>query len=463
MQRAAPVLMESTTSQSVDGDDEEVRFSMLDTTISRRNMVKAGVGAALGATAATTATTRRMKAAPRRQEEVQLTFAGIKMFGPDQIAALLSDFEAANPGITVQYIELPTPNNSTEVHTYLVNSLNAKNGEPDVFTQDCIWIPEFGGAGLALALDDFITDDDKAEYYPGLIENCTWDGKTVAWPWFVDGGFLYYRADLLDKHELAPPQSWDELVAAAQEIVANEGNPELQGFLWQAKQAEVLVCDWVEFLGSAGGSTLDGLEVTINNEAGNQALQFMHDLIYDVKITPEAVLTYDEEPSRIPFTSGNGVFLRNWSYVYNLAQDPEQSSVVDQVQFQPLPHFPDGKSTACLGGYQFGLNASSKHPEEAFKLMQFLSSEESQKRYALEIAVAPTRPAVYEDPELQEKNPFLVGLKEVFVGSTARPIHPGYPQMSLAIQSGLSGALANQMEVQEALDDIAQQLTDIIG
>jgi multiple sugar transport system substrate-binding protein len=437
---------------------------MLETMISRRNMIKTGAGAALGATAGISAATRtRTSAAVRRQEGVQLTFAGIKMFGPDQIAAVLSDFEAANPGITVEYIELPTPNNSTEVHTYLVNSLNAKNGEPDVFTQDCIWIPEFGGAGLALPLDEFVTEEDKGEYYPGLIENCTWDGKTVAWPWFVDGGFLYYRSDLLDKHGFEAPESWDELVAATQEIVAKEGNPELQGFLWQAKQAEVLVCDWVEFLGSAGGSTLTGLDVTINNEAGNKALQFMHDLIYELKITPEAVLTYDEEPSRQPFTSGNAVFLRNWSYVYNIAQDPAESKVVDQVQFKPLPHFPEGKSSAALGGYQFGVNASSKHPEEAFKLVEFLSSPESQKRYALEIAVAPTRPAVYDDPELKEKNPFLVSLKDVFTGSTARPIHPAYPQMSLAIQSGLSSALANQMSVQEALDSIAQQLTDIVG
>jgi multiple sugar transport system substrate-binding protein len=192
-------------------------------------------------------------------------------------------------------------------------------------------------------------------------------------------------------------------------------------------------------------------------------LQFMHDLIYELQITPEAVLTYDEEPSRQPFTSGNAVFLRNWSYVYNIAQDPAESKVVDQVAFAPLPHFPEGQSTAALGGYQFGVNASSKHPEEAFKLVEFLSSEASQKRYALEIAVAPTRPAVYDDPELQEKNPFMDGWKEVCTGSTARPIHPAYPQMSLAMQSGLSAALANQKGVQEALDEIAQQITDIVG
>jgi len=73
-----------------------------DTTISRRTMVKAGVGAALGATVATTAgTQRRAYASVRRQDEVKLTFAGIKMFGPEQLASLLADFEAANPGIKV--------------------------------------------------------------------------------------------------------------------------------------------------------------------------------------------------------------------------------------------------------------------------------------------------------------------------------------------------------------------------
>ena len=433
------------------------------TRLSRRSVVKAGVGAAVGTTALHLGA-RRAPAMIRRQGEVNLTFAAIKTFGPDYIAEILGQFADENPGMKVEYIELPTPNNSTEVHTYLVNSLNARNGEPDVFTQDCIWIPEFGAAGLALPLDDFVTDEDKAAYFPGLIENCTWDGKIVAWPWMVDGGFMFYRKDLLEKYELEVPATWDDLISAAKTVVDGEGNPDLQGFLWQGKQAEVLVCDWVEFLGSAGGSTLDGTTVTINNEAGAKALQLMVDLIYDAKVTPEAVLTYDEEPSRIPFTSGEAVFLRNWSYAYGLSQDTAESKVVDQVGYAPLPHFADGKSASCLGGYQYGVNASSKNPEAAYKLVQFLSSEATQLKSTLTPgANAPTRVAVYDAPELKEYNPFMASLKDIFVNATPRPIHPAYPQMSLAMQSGLSAALANQMEVQAALDSIAQQLTDIIG
>ena len=189
----------------------------------------------------------------------------------------------------------------------------------------------------------------------------------------------------------------------------------------------------------------------------------MQDLIYEHRITPEAVLTYDEEPSRLPFTSGNGVFLRNWSYVYDIAQDPAQSSIVDKVGYKPLPHFPEGQSAAALGGYQFGLNAASKHPEQAWELLKFLSGADAQKSLALQIGFAPTRTAVYDDPELKAQNPFMVGLKDVFVGATPRPVHPTYPQMSLAIQSAISGALTNRTPAEEALNDLAEELEAIVG
>jgi multiple sugar transport system substrate-binding protein len=180
-------------------------------------------------------------------------------------------------------------------------------------------------------------------------------------------------------------------------------------------------------------------------------------------VTPQAVLTYDEEPSRRPFTSGDAVFLRNWSYAYALAQNPDESKVVGKVGYEPLPHFPDGKSASCLGGYQFGLNASSKHPDEAWKLLSFLSGPDAQKTLALKVGVAPTRQAIYDDADLKKQNPFMVGLKEVFIGATPRPVNPSYPQISLAIQSALSTALTNQTPAKDALDSLASDLEGIVG
>jgi multiple sugar transport system substrate-binding protein len=76
--------------------------------------------------------------------------------------------------VHVTYIELPPPSASTEVHQALVQQLARRSGTPDVFTQDIIWIAEFAAAGWAMPLDDVIDDATKAEYFPGIIDGCTW-------------------------------------------------------------------------------------------------------------------------------------------------------------------------------------------------------------------------------------------------------------------------------------------------
>src|SRR5260370_1053966 len=83
----------------------------------------------------------------------------------------------------------------------------------------------------------------------------------------------YYRTDLLQEIGAAAPQTWPELVDAAQKIQA-AGKAKF-GFLWQGKQAEVLVCDLVEFVASNGGGILgpDGKSVRIADPQAIEAVQ----------------------------------------------------------------------------------------------------------------------------------------------------------------------------------------------
>ncbi|MFN3461969.1 MAG: extracellular solute-binding protein, partial [Oceanibaculum sp.] len=54
--------------------------------------------------------------------------------------------------------------------------------------------------------------------FPNLIANDTVDGKLVALPWWTDAGVLFYRRDLLEKHDFEPPETWDELTAIARTV-----------------------------------------------------------------------------------------------------------------------------------------------------------------------------------------------------------------------------------------------------
>ncbi|GAB3958520.1 ABC transporter substrate-binding protein [Actinoallomurus acanthiterrae] len=425
--------------------------------IPRRGFLRFG-GLALGAAAAAPVLSACGKSAAGGSSSgrTELTFASAKFYGKSNLGQIVEQFNNSQSKIHVTYRELPPPSSSTEVHQQLVQTVGRGDGSVDVFTQDIIWISEFAGAGWALPLDEYIGASERAQYFPGVVQACTWQGKLTALPWFVDSGMLYYRKDLLDKANLKVPTTWDQLVSAAQSL--KSGGKTQFGFLWQGKQAEVLVCDLVEFVGSAGGSILgpDGKTVSIADPPAVKAVQFMYDTMNRLAITPKDVLSWDEEPSRRPFTAGQAAFMRNWSYAYAIAQDPQQSHVVDKVGVAPLPAFPGGKSSACLGGYQFGVSASSKHKEAAVEFVKWMSSPATQLKFATEVGLAP-RPAVFAEPALAKANPFMVKLKDVFTGGTPRPVTPKYPQVTLALQSGVSKALTGG-DVQGSLQSVKSEL-----
>ena len=68
--------------------------------------------------------------------------------------------------------------------------------------------------------------------------------RVWALPWNMNVGLLYYRADLLARHGLAPPRTWDGARARRSGASAPpSGIPRLDGVLWQGKQYEGLMCN----------------------------------------------------------------------------------------------------------------------------------------------------------------------------------------------------------------------------
>jgi multiple sugar transport system substrate-binding protein len=359
----------------------------------------------------------------------QINFVTAKFESKTSMQTFVDAYNKSQGTYEVVVRELPPPSSSTEVHQQLVQQLGSSGGGVDVFTQDVIWIAEFASAGWAMDLSKEFSDADKKVFFSGLVDACTYDGKFSALPFYLDAGSLYYRTDLLKAHGFEVPATWADLTQQAQALTKAGTNI---GFSWQAKQAEVLVCDLVEFIGSAGGSILgpDGTTVMIAEQPATEAVQFMHDTMNSLKISPKNVLSWDEEPSRQPFTAGTAAFLRQWSYVWGVSQDATQSKVVGKVGVAPLPHFPGGKSAACLGGYQLGIAESSKNKDGALEFVRWMTSEAQQLKYAEQFGSAPALQAAYDSAELKQTQPAMVQLKATFQGGTPRPVTPKYPQVS---------------------------------
>ncbi len=389
-----------------------------------------------------------------------INFVTAKFESTTSMQQFVDPYNTSQSNYKVVVRELPPPSSSTEVHQQLAQQLGSSSGAVDVFTQDVIWIAEFASAGWSMDLSSEFNDNDRSAFFSGLVDACTYDGKFVAVPFYLDAGQLYYRKDLLSGNNLVVPTTWDSLTQSAQTLM-KKGTK--LGFLWQGKQAEVLVCNLVEFVGSAGGAILgpDSKTVMIADPPAVTAVQFMYDTMNGLGITPKGVLSWDEEPSRKPFTAGQAAFLRQWSYVWGVSQDKAQSDVVGKVGVAPLPHFPGGKSTACLGGYQLGVSQNSQNKDGAVDFVRWMTSEGTQLKYAEQFGSAPAVEAAYDSAQLKKTQPSMVALKTTFQGGTPRPVTPKYPQVSLALQSAISGAITSG-DVETTLKNLKSQIEGIV-
>ena len=92
---------------------------------------------------------------------------------------------------------------------------------------------------------------------------------------------------------------------------------------------------------------------------------------------------YLEEDVRRVFSSGQAAFALNWTYMYNLANDPKESKIAGKVGMVPAPGIA-GKleASAVNGSMGLGITAASKHPDEAWKYILAMTSQETQDKYA---------------------------------------------------------------------------------
>jgi multiple sugar transport system substrate-binding protein len=221
----------------------------------------------------------------------------------------------------------------------------------------------------------------------------------------------------------------------------------------------------MEFILSNGGYIIDPQtnKVGLTTKASIEAVRFVRDHIIG-KIAPRGVLTYQEPESLDIFVQGKVVFHRNWPYAWSVSNNPDKSKIVGKVGVTRLPHFPGGRSYSTLGGWQVGISSFSEHKEEAWLFAKFLTSPEIQKLIALKASKAPSRKALYDDPDILKINPQFKEMKDVFLTAFPRPRSPLYPAISNVLQRYFSKVLSDpQSDILKEAEEATRQIEEIIS
>ena len=364
---------------------------------------------------------------------------------------IVAAFEAAYPAIRVELVEGPAATNARE--TMYATAFMAGDATYDVVYMDVIWVPKFASSGWLLPLDDRLPVEARGDFLPGDIRAGVFNGRLYRVPMRSDAGMLYYRKDLVDR----PPETFDELVALARK---HANPPDRWGFVFQGRQYEGLTCAFLEILWGHGGDVLDAEgRVVLDSPEAVRALTWLAGLIKTV--SPESVITYQEEEARAAFQEGHAVFMRNWPYAWTKAQQ-EGSPVRGNVGIVPMVHAPGASSAATLGGWGFGIAASTRHPDAAWTFVRYASSAESMRILNRHNGAIPARRALFDDPEILKAHPHYGDLLKVLLSARPRPVHPRYAEMSDVIQTRVSSALVGKETPGEAVRAAAAAIRGIL-
>lgn len=372
---------------------------------------------------------------------------------------IVAAFNREHQDIQVAMLEGPTATDQLE--SLYTTSFLLGDSPYDLVDLDISWLPKFAAAGWLLDISNRLTPTERAAFLSPDLEGGLFQNKLYRLPTYTGAGLLYYRQDLLAQAGLNPPQTFAELMAAARTL-QNQHRVEW-GYLWQGKQYEGLSAMFVEILAGFGGYWVkpDTLAVGLDQSEAIQAVEFLRQTI-TTGISPPGVTTYAEEDSRRLFQAGKALFLRNWPYVYPLANSAD-SPIRGQFAIQPMVHQPNQPPGACQGGWGLGIAQGTRHPEAAWQVLRYLTSEAAQKQFSLATGKMPSRKALYQDADILAQFPYFADLYPVIEQAVLRPAITQYAQASDILQRYLSAALTGRLTAHEAMHRASQETRRLLG
>jgi multiple sugar transport system substrate-binding protein len=297
---------------------------------------------------------------------------------------------------------------------------------------------------------------------PAYAQSNVVNGQLAALPGHADAMFLYYRKDLLARHGLPEPRTWEELAATARRIQLAENQPQLQGLSIQGAPIEGTVCTFLLPYWSQGKSLQDAQgRLTLDRPAAVNGFRQWLSMV-DAGVVKRNVAEVRTGDTVNEFKAGQAIFAINWSWAWDRFGRDADSRVKGKVGVMQLPAMANGQAVTCVGGWQWAVSAFSRQKVEAAQVVQYLSSLESSRFLAIHAAFLPTYQALYADPQVLRAVPWFADVGSVMTAGRSRPISPDYAQVSDAIRNTTSAVLARTKTPEEGVAQIHSRLARVL-
>jgi len=364
-------------------------------------------------------------------------------------------FEAAHPGVKVntQYIAW--------AHLDEKLTISFAGGvQPDVFQVGAEYVGGLAYRGMAEPLDERVAEwGAKDDFFPASWGTCVYQGRSYGLPYLSAPRVLLYRKDLLAQAGFArPPDTWEELAAAASAMTVREGPiTQMAGMnlpvTWQI---------FVEFLWENGGQIFseDGRHSRLDSPEATEALQFYVDLYHKHRVCPTAGMPRAGGGVPVFASQRAAMEIMNQFGIYNVKKYAPE--LLPQVGVAPTPR----RKQRVISVYTdwLAMSPQSKHKDLAWELMTFLMEPDNLAAYNSTLFFIPPRRSAVEAADFMRESAELqefVRLMEEH--GRALPAIPEWFEIRAGLQSAVSAAIYGTKTPSEALRDYSLELDALLA
>jgi multiple sugar transport system substrate-binding protein len=380
--------------------------------------------------------------------------------------ALVAEYMEANPNVTIEYTVIPNNQFFEQMYVSMTTGvgpdiINMGNSQlvSDYIPRDLVSPVDPSAFGV-----DSI-DELKAMYVPNALEGAQVDGTYYGIPSEINTDMLaIYTPDLVAAGypEDWAPATWDELgeVAGALSTFDESGAQTHRGFDlvylhagWYSNQFQTLAiqtgCNYYN---------AEGTESTINSPECAEAAQIWRDMIFEYQAANPALSARESTVPLQDYIDGSVsmTFIQPWGMELVRQGDAERW---ENTRLVPLPQVDPEAPANKINAYYWAVNSQSPNQEEAWKFIQYMSSQAG--RWLRDVNFLQGNNNMAELPEAAEfpyADQWLTGLQS----GNFYQLYPSANETHEALRVALESILLNDADIQATLDGLKEELDFIV-
>ena len=420
----------------------------------------AGCGAAASSTPSAVSSSGEAAPSAAAAESVTLKLATWDNTSNNVVTDAVAAFEAANPNIKVEIIDIPSADYTTKLSVML-------NGGSDV---DAFYIKDGDTAkslvekGQLADMSSYIAADGvNLADYNGLAENFSFDGKQYALPARTDFYVMYYNKDLFDAANVAYPTNdwtWTDFEETAKKLTSGEGANKIYGAAFHTWQA--CIQNW---------GVQDGKHTIMDYDTGYDFFKPYYEMVLRMQdegtVQDYGTLKTGNIHYSGPFAQGTvGMLPMGSWFIATMIQKVKDGESNVNWGIATLPHAEGVEAGYTVGSMTpLAINAASDKQDAAWELVKFITGEEGAASYAKNGAI-PGRSNAEAIAEIAEMEGMPADAAEALTVkniSLDRPITDKVGEVNQMLGEEHSLIMLGELSVDEGLAEMAERAAEIVG